>query len=147
MRIISFVLILALLFPLTARADITFVSSDDELNQALVLFDGDEIETLAVSQAFYQGSAKQTKNRIRGLLSGLSARQEMGLYIYGAFLDGYLVKDFLGDTSGVECEPKIFVGKLRTHRGDVVVCGGGSESTEDYIRLRIIEADNSTRGK
>jgi hypothetical protein len=53
-----------------ARAqEVTFVANDDELNLALESAARGAIKDVAIDEVFYTHSAKQTKDRIRGLIA------------------------------------------------------------------------------
>ena len=142
-------LIVALMFPISANAGVTFVSTDDELNQSLVMFDNDEIESLAVAQAFYVGSAKRTKDRIRGLIAGLYKHERKGVYVYGQALDVALAGSMLGDSVNfyLDCATPVFVGRLRKDSGlPNISCGIGPDTEESIVR-RLSNLDRFVREK
>lgn len=103
--LLSAALLLASTF---ASAMVTFVANDDELNQAHVMFDHEEIQSLAVSQAFYAGSAKRTKDRIRGLVAGLNEHADTIIYVYGLDLSPADAETILGKAVSHKCSPPLF---------------------------------------
>ncbi len=109
------------------------------------MFDNNEIQSRAISQAFYLGSAKQTKDSIRRLIAGLRSQTEKGVYNYGVTLNAILVEALISHTSSVECSPLTYVGKFSSANGGSAMCGGGSEYTEERIREQISEQDYGVR--
>ncbi len=147
----TFLLILALLAPMYAGATaVTFVASDDELNQALVLLDKEEIASLAVSQRFYVESAKQTKDRIRGLAAGLAGVSGKGVYLYGESLDAVLARAIVGNADWGVCARGNFAGILVGGKSSTVrrTCGGGVfGNTQGELRSLIESVDRRERTK
>ena len=151
MRVCKSVLFAALLAPILAFASpVVFVASDTELNQALVLLDKEEIDSLAVSQRYYVESAKRTKDRIRGLTAGLRSQHRKGIYLYGESLDAGLARAIVGDADWEECAEGNFAGMLVNGQHSIGPrsCGGGSwGKSETELRLLIESADRQERAK
>lgn len=165
MQVCKSVLLALLLAPMLAFASpVVFVGSDDELNQALVLLDKDEIDSLAVSQRFYVESAKQTKDRIRGLTAGLRSQDRKSVYLYGESLDAGLASAIVGDADWGVCAEGNFAGMLVSGksftretpgvrmRGENSIvsrtCGGGvSGNSEAEFRSLIQSVDRRERAR
>ncbi len=153
MRCAIFALLIALLSPLSAlsnatnatKTGVTFVSSDEELNFALVIFDRDQIDSLAVSQTFYLGTAKQTKDRIRGLIAGMQNKVGKGIYVYGQSLDRILGAEILGQ-GGALCSPLSVLGKFHRNSSTAYACDGTSRTeNEEQLRQRVFKLDKDVR--
>lgn len=146
-----------LLAPILAFASpVVFVDSDTELNQALVLFEKGQIDSLAVSQRFYVESAKQTKDRIRGLTEGLRSQERKGVYLYGVILDTALARAIVEDTDWGVCTGGNFAGMLVGKKSFTLntfgvhiggqsstmgrSCGGGISNTSETEFRSIIES-------
>lgn len=126
MRALRVLALSLLLCPMLALAQVvTFVSSDLELNSALVLFEHDEISALAVSEEFYLGSAKRTKDRLRGLMAGLREKDKVAIYLYGHSLNRELAEELLGEKIDPDCSPPVFAGFIYQKVGGVYIgmCG------------------------
>ncbi len=152
MRCAIFALLIALLSPLSAlsnatKTGVTFVSSDEELNFALVIFDRDEIDSLAVSQTFYLGTAKQTKDRIRGLIAGVQARKNGIIYLHDGLPHLPPGEVILGVKLPIHCDAILATGKaLRTGRVASYQCASGSgATTKAEVRAEIRKFDDNLR--
>ena len=94
------------------KSTVVFVENDMELNAALELAAHDKLESLAVSQDFYLGTAKQTKARIRGLMEMVKERPYARLYFYAKHPIGSLVAELI-DADTEECK---FGGGIHRYR-------------------------------
>lgn len=135
----------ALFSPMTTSAAVTFVASDDELNVALVLVDRDAIDSLAVSQSFYLGTAKQTKDRIRGLIAGVEKKPGKSIYVYGQAFDTALAVELIGPGTAT-CHPVNVLGKIYRRQNSINVCDGvSSVRTDVEIRRGIQSMDRDLK--
>jgi hypothetical protein len=130
-------LVCAVLFSVTAVAgEVTFVANDDELNAALESAARGTIDSVAIAEQFYQGSAKQTKDRIRGLITRTFKLGDRAVYVYGQPLDASLANELLDGR--MFCSPAYAIGRNR----DRTTCYAVTEKmTEQDMREALSRSD------
>ena len=120
-----------------AAAPLTFVANDDELNVALEAAELGTIGSIAISEQFYQGSAKQTKDRIRGLIARTFELGHRAVYIYGSPLDVDLANELLGGS--IRCMNLPFAVLVVHGKTDKSACfvNDGEVMPDDTIREKL----------
>jgi hypothetical protein len=132
-------LMLSLVTPTARAGEVTFVSNDKELNAALEAAAQGTVRHVAVNQEFYLGSAKQTKDRIRGLLATTIELGDRIVYMYGTNFNSQLSQEIIG-TDGKGCTPPYMAGKYyRANFPDdpVRICGAMRNADEISMRETI----------
>ena len=134
-------LLVAFFFPLAlCAADVTFVSSDAELNAALASAEKRTIKSIAVAERFYQGSAKQTKDRIRGLMARTFELGDRAVFMYGASFNVGLAKELLDERQPLHCVMPVILGKYiesRDRNNPIQLCGSMGDTTEAGLQNQI----------
>ena len=128
---------------LGAPTPLSFVASDNELNVALATGERGVIGSVAISQNFYQGSAKRTKDRIRGLMARTFELGDRMVYMYGQPLDVNLTVELL-EVKPACFGPPRFLGKLVRSKDHkiVQVCDSGGVLSEEELRKQLIDYDS-----
>ncbi len=123
-----------------AGAPLTFVANDDELNIALESAAQGTIGNVAVAQSFYQGSAKRTKDRIRGLIARTFELGDRAVYIFGPSLDAELASQLLDEE--VRCTGGYAIGKIP---GWGAVCFGSVGAISEETMRHNLSSDNERK--
>lgn len=93
---------------------VTFVASDDELNLALESAAQGTIGSVAIDELFYIHSAKQTKDRTRGLIARAFELGDRLVFVYndpGPLPDAGLAATLLDASIPQACHSPVFFGK------------------------------------
>ena len=140
----TFFSVLALFFAAASIAhasdSLNFVANDYELNVALKSAAQGTIGSVAIAEGFYQGSAKRTKDRIRGLIARTFELGNRAVYMYGPSLDISLAEELLDVRTPAVCTAPIFLGKLPDEKRPtepVVLCGMMGDTSEEGMRQRL----------
>ncbi len=136
-------------FSVAGAAPVSFVENDEQLNAALEVAERGTIGSVAIKQDFYRTSAKQTKDRVRGLIARTFELGDRSVYIYNdsASVDQGLAGELLAMSP--PCPSGFFLGKFMPIHGNEFTSscwsGRGDASSAGNVREAILHYERWRR--